>query len=276
MLTSNQNKPEYDMTYNPHAALEFFKLAGRVETVKSGHKFFVQGQKAGILSFLQTDKTYLLVDGKVAIQTAFSGIIEMESGELFGEFTPYTILNATVTASGPCKVMSINENQLVAGFKKKPEFLFMLMDVLAGHLPKTNSSGAPLLTEQKHTRKNYVLNSKMLNELKQKLGEAALTSVPEKRVVFQKGAAASLMYVILEGNMTISINDKIVGRSGVGNVVGEIALAAPEHARTASVVAETRCLLLAITRQSLFSLIPVMPTFGISLLRVLASHLRVA
>ena len=266
-----QNKPEYDTSYNPHAALEFFKLVGKVETVKAGHKFF----KAGMLSFLQTDKTYLLVEGKVAIQTAFNGIAEIEPGELFGEFTPYTSFNTTATASSPCKLMSISEKQLVTGLKKKPDFLFMLMDFLAGHLSQTNSTEAPLLTEQKNTPENYVLNSKILNELKQRLGEAALTSVPEKRVVFQKGAAASLMYVILEGNMIISINDKIVGRSGAGNVVGEIALAAPQYARTASVIAETRCLLLAITRQSLFELIQDMPTFGISLLKVLASHLRV-
>jgi hypothetical protein len=120
-----QNKPEYDTTYSPHAALEFFKLVGKVETVKAGHKFF----KAGVLSFLQTDKTYLLVEGKVAIQTAFNGIADMESGELFGEFTPYASFNATATASSPCKLMSISEKQLMAGFKKKPEFLFMLMDV---------------------------------------------------------------------------------------------------------------------------------------------------
>jgi CRP-like cAMP-binding protein len=271
MNASDQNKPEYDTTYNPHTALEFFKLVGNIESVKAGHHFFVQGQKSGILSFLQSEKLYLLFDGAVTIQTLGGLIVDLEAGELFGEFTPYSLLNASATAKSACKLMSITEKQLLEGLKKKPEFLFMLMDVLAPHLQKAHTEPAP----SKQAKEYLSLNSKMLAELKQKLGESALTTVPEKRVVFQKGAAASLMYVILEGSMTVTIDDKVIGHCCSGNIVGEIALATHQHARTANVIAETRCVLLAITRQSLFDLIPSLPAFGISLLRALGSHLRV-
>jgi CRP-like cAMP-binding protein len=81
------------------------------------------------------------------------------------------------------------------------------------------------------------------------------------------------MYVILEGEMTIMIDNKVVGRSGAGDIVGEIALVARRHARTASVITDTRCLLLAIDRQVLPELIQSLPAFGISLLRVLDAHL---
>jgi len=265
---SNQDKSECNTTYDPDTALEFFKLVGKLESVKEGEKFFVQGQ-AGFLSFLQADKMYLLVDGNVTIQTAFGNVVNIESGEIFGEFTPYTKSNATATAGTSCKLISLSEKQLVTSLKKKPEFLFMLMDVLVKYLQKV---GTQEDTEHKNTKKGSVLSTKMLNDLKQILGETALTVVPEKRIIFQKGAAASLMYVILDGSMIIGFGNKIVGRSGPGDIVGEIALVA-QHSRTASVVAETRCLLLAINRQSLLELTQTLPTFGVALLRVLISRL---
>jgi len=270
---SNQEKSEYNTTYDPDAALEFFKLVGKLESVKEGEKFFVQGQ-AGFLSFLQTDKMYLLVDGSVAIQTDSGDIINIESGEIFGEFTPYTRNNATATANISCKLLSLSENQLVASLKKKPEFLFMLMDVLVKYSQKTGieKKGSSLATKHRNAKKDAVLSAKMLNDLRSTLGGSALTVVPENRVIFQKGAAASLMYVVLDGSMTISVGDNIVGRSGVGDIVGEIALVA-QHSRTASVVAETRCSLLAINRQTLLELAHTLPAFGISLLRVLISRL---
>ncbi len=279
MNMSNQEKSEYNTTYDPDAALEFFKLVGKLESVKDGEKFFVQGQSS-FLPFLQADKIYLLVDGSVAIQTDFGDIINIESGEIFGEFTPYSRNNATAIANTSCKLLSLSEKQLVASLKKKPEFLFMLMDGLVKYLQKTGAEksiekkGASLPTKHRDTKKDAVLSAKMLNDLRSTLGETALTVVPENRVIFQKGAAASLMYVVLDGTMTISVGDNVVGRSGAGDIVGEIALVA-QHSRTASVVAETRCSLLAINRQTLLELAQTLPAFGVSLLRVLISRLPI-
>jgi CRP-like cAMP-binding protein len=275
MNSSNQDKVECHITYNPNVALEFFKLFGTVESVKAGKSFFALGKKAGVFSFLQTDKTYLLLDGTVAIQTASGNLINIESGQVFGEFTPYTASNATATASTPCKLVVLSEKQFIASLKKQPTFLFMLMDVLirTRHKTGTEPNDTPQL-DNKSSKNSGVLSTEMLNTLKQKLDENALMVVPEKRVVFHEGAAALLMYVILEGQMTISIDNKVVGHSGAGDIVGEIALVAQRHARTANVIAETRCLLLAIDRQTLPELIQSLPTFGISLLRVLDAHLN--
>ena len=275
MNSSNQDKVECHITYDPNVALEFFKLFGNVESAKAGETFFVSGQKLGFFSFLQTDKTYLLLDGTVTVQTASGNLINLESGQVFGEFTPYTASNATASASTPCKLVVLNEKQFITSLKKQPTFLFMLMDVLIRTLPKigtaTQDTPAP---DNKGSKNSGALSTEMLNTLKQKLGENALMTVPEKRVVFHEGGAALLMYVILEGQMEITINNEVVGHSGVGDIVGEIALVARRHARTASVITETRCVLLAIDRQTLPELIQSLPTFGISLLRVLDAHLN--
>jgi CRP-like cAMP-binding protein len=277
MNSSNQEKVECHITYNPNVALEFFKLFGMVEAVKAGKSLFVLEQKTGLFSFLQTDKTYLLLDGSVTIQTACGHIINLESGQVFGEFTPYSAGNTTATANTACKVVSLSEKQFIASLKKQPTFLFMLMDVLIRTLQKTGTASPDTpLTETKTVKNSGLLSVEMLNTLKQKLGENALMNLPEKRIVFHEGASALLMYVILEGEMTIMIDNNVVGRSGAGDIVGEIALIARRHARTASVITDTRCLLLAIDRQVLPELIQSLPAFGISLLRVLDSHLNAA
>lgn len=269
MNAPNQDISECQTTYDPNAALEFFELFGNRETAKAGEKLFEPG-RSGFLSFFQTNKMFLLVDGKVTIQTVSGNVINIEPGEIFGELTPYSTYNATATADLPCKLISLSEKQLLAGFKKTPEFLFMLVDVVIRYLQKVDTETKE--SENKIAKKDILLNSKMLNELKTILGETAHTVVPEKRVLFQKGAAASVMYVILDGYMTISIGDRVIGRSGPGDIVGEIALIAPQHSRTANVIAETRCVLLAISRQTLLELIQQLPGFGISLLRVLISR----
>ena len=72
--------------------------------------------------------------------------------------------------------------------------------------------------------------------------------------------------------MVIFCDGKIVARSTKGNVVGEIALVAPSYSRMASVVAETRCTVLAMNRQTLLDIIKIMPTFGLSILRIALHH----
>lgn len=274
MNPSNQGKSD-NTTYDANTALEFFKRSGKTVSVKQGEKIFAYGDKGGFFSFLQTDKTYLLVEGSITIQTASGQVINLEQGNIFGEYTPYACSNATATADTACKLLALSEKQLLASLKKQPDFLFMLVDVLFKYLqkPDTNAQDASLLVESERLKHNGVIDSDMIEQLKKKLGDDARMIVPEKRVVFREGGSALLMYVILEGTMVIVIDNKVVGRSGPGDVVGQIALVAPGHSRIASVVAETRCLLLAMNRQTLLELIQALPDFGITLLKVSVVHL---
>lgn len=272
MNAPNPGLPAYHTNYDPNVALEFFKKNGNYEIIKQGKKLFEQGHK-GILSFLHSDKMYLLVDGKVTIQTKSENNIEIEPGEIFGDFTYCSAHHVTAITSLPCKLMTLNESQLITGFKKNPGFLLMLMDFVIRKMqkPEIKSIHDILMAENKNTKKEGAVNVKMLNELKEILGDTAHTVVPAKRIIFQKGAAASLMYVILDGQMTVSIGEQIVAHLGSGDIVGETALVT-HHARTASVIAETRCSMLAITTQTLPEVIKKLPIFGIILLRVLVSR----
>jgi CRP-like cAMP-binding protein len=275
MFSQNQDKPENYIAYDVDTVLEFFKLFGKAESAKAGEVIFTLGQKSSF-SFLQSDKMYLLVAGKVEIQTANGQINRIEAGGLFGEHTPVSARNAMAIAESPCTLMTLSEKQLLTGLKSKPEFVLMLMGVFINSLRKADTAKTVTLPMTANSSKNdCTLSAKMLQELVRKLGDEAIIEVPPQRVIFKEGGTAMLMYVILEGTMSTCVGGKVVKRSGPGEVIGEIALV-DQKPRTASVVAETHGSLLAINRQMLLELIQFLPSFGISLLRVLASrsHLR--
>ncbi len=275
MESSTETKPEDSTLYDPNAALEFFKLYGKSESAKQDEIIFSQGQKAKRF-LLQHDKLYLLVKGKVNIQIGGEIVASVRPGEIFGELTPLILSarSATAIADGPCRLMSLSDKQLILGLKKQPEFALMLMNLLVRYLRKavTETKSFSTFSESKNSIKNAVFDVKTRRSLIQKLGDQAIVNVPKQRVIFQEGGSGMLMYVVLEGYVTSSIADRVVERSGPGSVIGEVALI-DQKKRVAKVVAETNCSLLAFNRQIFLDLVKSQPSFGISLLRALASRL---
>lgn len=275
MNTLTQNNSHNSIAYNPNAALQFFKLFGNVESANEKEIIFAQGQKANRL-LLQQDKMYLLLKGKVDIQIASETVACINPGEIFGELAALTpcARSATAMADTPCRFITLNEKQLSTGLKKNPEFALMLMALLVKYLRKAilNAKQAPSFSETERVKNNAVFNAKTLQKLRKKAGDGAIVNVASQQVIFQEGSLGMLMYVILEGHVVASIGDKVIERTGPGGVIGEVALIDNKR-RTASVVAETNCLLLSFNRHMLLELVKTHPVFGISLIQTLASRL---
>lgn len=275
MSAPNQDSPESDIVYDANAALEFFKLFGKPASVKAGEVIFTRGQKYTFL-FLHFEKMYLLTEGSVEVKTISGKTKEIQTGEVFGEHTPFPARHFTATAKTPCKLITLSERRFLTGLKKKPEFALMLMGLFVMFLRKPISEADAqaeiyTLIKDRHSKHESVLNSKMVKKLVQKLGDAAITAIPPQRVIFKEGGTAMLLYVILEGKVSARVDNKIVNESGPGDIVGEIALV-DQKTRMASVIAETHTTLLGINRHTLLELVQSMPDFGIALLRVLASR----
>jgi CRP-like cAMP-binding protein len=87
------------------------------------------------------------------------------------------------------------------------------------------------------------------------------------------GQTGALMYVVLEGKVSISIRGAVVQYVGPGAVFGEMALI-DQSPRSANAAAESDCVLLGINRQVFLNLIKSNPTFGSSLLTAVAERVR--
>jgi CRP/FNR family transcriptional regulator, cyclic AMP receptor protein len=104
---------------------------------------------------------------------------------------------------------------------------------------------------------------------------AAITrieSVDAGHTLFTEGSAATNLYIVLAGSVSVRRGGRIVTRVGPGEVIGELAVILG-GTRTATVVAETPMDWLVMDQRSLRQAIDTVPGLGWNLLCSVASRL---
>jgi CRP-like cAMP-binding protein len=81
------------------------------------------------------------------------------------------------------------------------------------------------------------------------------------------------MYVVMDGQVSISIGNRVVERVGPGGVFGEMALV-DRSPRAATAAAESDCALITIGRNDFIALVKAKPLFGALLLKSLAERMQ--
>jgi len=94
-------------------------------------------------------------------------------------------------------------------------------------------------------------------------------------VIIREGQEGNRMYVVMEGEVSIALGNKVVAMASAGEIVGEMALINSDL-RTATVTAQTDCLLAVIDQSSFESLLQHVPDFTLHVMNVLADRLRIA
>ncbi len=102
-----------------------------------------------------------------------------------------------------------------------------------------------------------------------------LVEFPAEAVIFTQGVEGNYMYVVMEGEVFISLGDKVLATALPGEIVGEMALI-DSDIRSATVTAKTDCLLALIDQKSFESLIKYVPDFSRHVMNVLANRLQIA
>jgi CRP-like cAMP-binding protein len=95
---------------------------------------------------------------------------------------------------------------------------------------------------------------------------------PDEKV-FVEGSPGSTMYVIIDGNVEISVAGKLIEVAGPGMIIGEMALI-DSCSRSATVVAKDNCLLAQVNESEFLSLMEKTPRFGLSVMKILVTRLR--
>jgi CRP-like cAMP-binding protein len=85
--------------------------------------------------------------------------------------------------------------------------------------------------------------------------DANALSLGPGEYLFREGDAGDKMFVVLEGNMEITLGDFILENAGPGALIGEMALI-DRSPRTASLVAKTPCRLAQIDQRRFHFLVP--------------------
>jgi CRP-like cAMP-binding protein len=260
--------------YDPAMATEFFSSVGKPETVAQGATIFAENEKGSRL-LLQRDKMYLLLDGEVSLTVKNKVIGKIGKGEIFGEMASISEMprSATAVAKIPCRVIGLDDGQFQSALRKKPEFALMLMSVMIRRMRDAigrQKRGAPASAGK--VKESAVFDKAALAILSRALSQ---TTVRYERssVIVKEGQVGVTMYVVLEGRLAASIQDKLVEKIGPGGVFGEMALV-ERTPRLATVTAETGCSLLAFGRNTLLDLIKASPDFAVSLLGAVSDRAR--
>ncbi|MGD8929799.1 MAG: cyclic nucleotide-binding domain-containing protein [Lysobacterales bacterium] len=103
--------------------------------------------------------------------------------------------------------------------------------------------------------------------------DSALEAYPAGSVIIEEGAEGSLMYVVVEGEVTISLKDTEIAVVRPGEMVGEMALINADL-RSATVTAKTDCKLAPIDQASFESMLRHVPDFSMFVMNVLANRLQ--
>jgi CRP-like cAMP-binding protein len=259
--------------YDGAIALEFFKSAGKPETVAAGTKLFVENQKASRI--LKRDKMYLLLQGEVELLARGKPIGALKPGEIFGEMAAISESprSATAVAKTTCRVIALDDKAFQTALAKKPEFALMLMSLMMVRLRAMMAriDGRSLAAES--AKSSRVFDKDVLEILAGGLGDGSRLRYSSGATILKKGDPGNLMYVVLEGAVAVSIDDAALSRIEAGGLFGEMALL-DQSPRMASVIAETDCELLAINRAVFLNLMKADPSFGTALLSAVAERVR--
>jgi CRP-like cAMP-binding protein len=183
---------------------------------------------------------------------------------------------ATATARTDCRLIALDNRQLQQALQVAPEFALMLMSIMIIRLRETiahlNAHGA--LSNNDDLKDSAVFDKKMLDKLEQELDSSSHIRYPAGKVIIQEGQAGIFMYIVLEGSVTIAIQNHILGKIGQGGMFGEMALIERTSGRMASATSKTNCVLLAINRNVFLDLVRANPRFVMSLLSAVGNRAR--
>ncbi len=91
--------------------------------------------------------------------------------------------------------------------------------------------------------------------------------------IFHQAEPAASMYVILEGEVDILLNNRVIATFKPGHIFGEMALI-DEKPRSANAFAKTDCKVVPIDKDSFLYLVQNTPYFALHVMKILSMKIR--
>ncbi|WRH67768.1 MAG: Crp/Fnr family transcriptional regulator [Planktothrix sp. GU0601_MAG3] len=94
------------------------------------------------------------------------------------------------------------------------------------------------------------------------------------QVIFEEGKTGDVLYGILEGEIQLWVNGKVVETLIAGDVFGEGALIQPDRTRASTAIAKTDCLLATMDKSRFLFAVQQTPMFALEILKSYSDRLR--
>ena len=93
-------------------------------------------------------------------------------------------------------------------------------------------------------------------------------------IIFQQGTEGNLMYGIIDGEVEMLVNDKVVETIKQGDVFGQGALLHSDHLRSSTARAKTDCQIACLDRRHFLFAVQETPMFALEVMRSYSDRLR--
>lgn len=92
--------------------------------------------------------------------------------------------------------------------------------------------------------------------------------------IFKEGETGEVMYGILEGEVDLLVDNRVVETIETGDVFGEGALVDPERLHSSTAIAKTDCKLAVLNQERFLFAIEQTPQFALNVMRSMSNRLR--
>ncbi|TVQ43511.1 MAG: cyclic nucleotide-binding domain-containing protein [Gloeocapsa sp. DLM2.Bin57] len=98
-------------------------------------------------------------------------------------------------------------------------------------------------------------------------------TIPAGEIIFAEGEIAELMYGLVEGEVEVIVNDKVIEVIQPGDVFGVGAIVRPDNKRESTTRAKTDCKIFTLDKITFLFLVQETPMFAIELMRSYSDRL---
>ncbi len=97
---------------------------------------------------------------------------------------------------------------------------------------------------------------------------------PPGEVIFREGDQGHLMYGVIEGEVEMFLDGRVIETIHKGDIFGQGALVHSDHLRTSTAVAKTQCVLACLDREHFLFAVQQTPMFAIEIMRSYSDRYR--
>lgn len=220
------------------------------------------------------DCLFVVLEGKVALTVHQQPLCVEGVGGVFGEMAMLGSKrrDGTAQAQGEVRLARVDADSFHELLSRNTEFPLLVMRALAGRLRAAGRliSDAPRPTR---ARRAASKQTRPMDLLELFTDTADLDTYPAGSVIMRQGAPGEKMFVVVEGEVSVSLKGRELAIARPGEIVGEMALldAVP---RSATVTALTDCKLASIDQASFEVLLRTVPHFADFVMTLMADRLR--
>jgi len=252
----------------PTRSLRLFRTWDETLDVAAGSVIFAERKGA--------DCMFVVLDGTVELTVRQKPLTVESKGGVIGEMAMLGSRNRDGTASARSKVKlaRVDADSFRELMSRSTDFSLLVMNAMAGRLRAADR----LISDSSHpgkARRARPKRTRPMDLLEIFTDTTDLETYPAGSVIIEHGTSGETMFVVVEGEASISLHGRELAIARPGEIVGEMALLSG-HPRSATVTALTDCKLATIDQSSFECLLRSVPHFASFVMTLMASRLRSA